>query len=235
VRAANKRYQWRKIIVNSSSLNGQVPHRTSFARICAAFAAFSLFASFASAATEVAGVKVEDKARLANTDLQLNGAGIRYAAAGIVRVYVAALYLPQKRATPTEIAALKGPRRVQITMLRDISNDDFAKGLMGGMRNNLTSSERITHLDSLSKLGEIFGRIPSLKKGDFVWMDTVPGTGTLISVNGKRVGDVFPDETFWNAIFQIWVGPKPIDSSLKPVLLGTVPSNDNTQRDSNRF
>jgi Chalcone isomerase-like len=192
--------------------------------------------SMQASAAEVAGLKIDDRIRLANADLVLNGAGIRYAAAGLVRVYVASLYLPQKRNTPTEIVALKGPRRVQISMLRDVSNDDFAKGLMGGMRNNLTSSERITHLDSLSKLGEIFGKIPALKKGDIVWMDTVPGTGTLISVNGKRVGEVFPDETFWNAIFQIWVGPKPIDTSLKPVLLGTQASNDNTRRDNeNRF
>jgi hypothetical protein len=186
-------------------------------------------------AAEVAGVKVEDKIKVANTDLVLNGSGIRYAAAGIVRVYVASLYLPQKRNTPTEITALKGPRRVQINMLREISNDDFAKGLMGGMRNNVSSTDRIAHLESLTKLGEIFGKIPALKKGDMVWMDTIPGTGTVISVNGKRVGDAFPDETFWNSIFQIWVGPKPIDSSLKPVLLGTVASNDNTQRNENRY
>jgi hypothetical protein len=165
----------------------------------------------------------------------LNGSGIRYAAAGLVRVYVASLYLPQKRTTPAEITALKGPRRVQINMLREISNDDFAKGLMGGMRNNVSSTDRIAHLESLTKLGEIFGKIPALKKGDMVWMDTIPGTGTVISVNGRRVGDVFPDETFWNSIFQIWVGPKPIDSSLKPVLLGTSASNDNTRRDENRF
>jgi Chalcone isomerase-like len=191
--------------------------------------------SFAHATVEVAGVKIEEKTRVANADLVLNGSGIRYAVGGLVRVYVASLYIPRKASTAPEIFALKGPRRVQINVLRDISNDDFAKGLMNGMRNNVSSSERMGHFDSISKLGEIFGKIPGLKKGDIVWVDTIPGSGTAISVNGKRVGDVFPDETFWNSIFQIWVGPKPIDSSLKPVLLGTSPSNDNTQRDSNRF
>jgi Chalcone isomerase-like len=194
---------------------------------------FLFFANAHSA--EVAGIKVDDRLKLANADLVLNGSGIRYAAAGIVRVYVASLYLPQKRSTPTEIFALKGPRRVQINMLREISNDDFAKGLMGGMRNNVSSTDRIGHLESLTKLGEVFGKIPALKKGDVVWMDMVPGTGTVISVNGKRVAEPFPDETFWNSIFMIWVGPKPIDSSLKPVLLGTVASNDNTRRDEFRY
>ena len=41
---------------------------------------------------EVSGVRVDERVKLANTDLLLNGAGIRYAAAGFVRVYVAALY-----------------------------------------------------------------------------------------------------------------------------------------------
>ncbi|MGL4233804.1 MAG: chalcone isomerase family protein, partial [Casimicrobium sp.] len=182
----------------------------------AALAAFALSSVVAHAAIDVAGVKVEEKMRIGTTDTVLNGSGIRYAAAGLVRVYVASLYLPQKRATSAEIVALKGPRRVQLNMLRDITNDDFAKGLMTGVRNNLSSSDRVGHFESLSKLGEIFGKIPGLKKGDVVWMDTIPGTGTVISVNGKRVGDVFPDETFWNSLFQIWVGPKPIDSSLKP-------------------
>jgi hypothetical protein len=214
----------------------QLAKTVSFTIGAIAFGAMSIaFITSSAHAVEVAGVKIEEKVKVANADLVLNGAGIRYAAAGIVRVYVAALYIPQKKSTAAEIVALKGPRRVQLSMLRDISNDDFAKGLMTCVRNNLSSSDRMGHFDSLSKLGEIFGKLPGLKKGDVVWMDTIPGTGTIVLVNGKRVGDVFPDETFWNSIFQIWVGPKPIDGSLKPVLLGTTPSNDNTARSDNRF
>ena len=75
-----------------------------------------------------------------------------------------------------------------------------------------------------------------LKKGETISVDQIPGTGTVVLVNGKRVGEPFPDETFFNGLLQIWVGPKPIDSSLKPVLLGTEQSNDNSQRnDSKRF
>jgi hypothetical protein len=200
-----------------------------------AFFACALLLTHPAHAAEVSGVKVDDKIRVANTELVLNGSGIRYALGGLVRVYVASVYLPQKRASSVEIAALKGPRRVHINLLREINSNDFSKGLMAGMRANLTSTDQQKHFDSLLKLGSIFGQIPVLKKGETITVDVIPGTGTVILVNGKRVGEVFPDETFWHALLQIWIGPKPIEESLKPVLLGISASNDNAVRNENRF
>jgi hypothetical protein len=185
-------------------------------------------------ALDVSGVKVEEKVKVANQDLVLNGSGLRYAAAGLVRVYVASLYLQQKSTTNAQIAALKGPKRMHLNLLRDINANDFSKGLMGGMRANVPSAEQQKHFDALLKLGAIFGQIPSLKKGETISVDSIPGTGTIILVNGKKVGEAFPDATFFQALLQIWLGPKPIEDSLKPVLLGINASNDsslNTNRE----
>jgi hypothetical protein len=188
----------------------------------------SLTLSVTAFALEVSGVRIEEKVKVANQDLVLNGSGIRYAAAGLVRVYVASLYLPQKRTTSAEIAALKGPRRMHLNLLREINSNDFSKGLLGGMRANLPPPEQQKHFDALLKLGAIFGQIPSLKKGETISVDSIPGTGTVILVNGKKVGEAFPDETFFQALLQIWLGPKPIEDSLKPVLLGVNASNDSS-------
>ena len=179
-------------------------------------------------ALDVSGVRVEEKVKVANQDLVLNGSGIRYAAAGLVRVYVASLYLPQKRSTSAEIGALKGPRRMHLNLLREVNSNDFSKGLLGGMRANLSPTEQQKHFDALLRLGAIFGQIPSLKKGETISVDSIPGTGTVILINGKKIGDAFPDETFFQALLQIWLGPKPIEDSLKPVLLGVNPSNDSS-------
>lgn len=188
------------------------------------------------AALDVAGLKVDEKVRVANQELVLNGAGIRYAAAGFVRVYVASLYLPQKRTTSNEIGALKGAKRIHLALLREVNSNDFSKGLLGGMRANLPPAEQQKHFDNLLKLGAIFGTIPSLKKGESITVDLVPGTGMIILVNGKKIGETFPDESFFQALLQIWLGPKPIDDSLKPVLLGTAASNDNSvNRERDRF
>jgi Chalcone isomerase-like len=165
--------------------------------------------------------------KLKNQDLVLNGSGLRYAAAGLVRVYVASLYLPQKSTTSTQIAGLKGAKRMHLNLLRDINANDFSKGLMGGMRANLPPAEQQKHFDALLKLGAIFGQIPSLKKGETISVDSIPGTGTMVLVNSKKVGEPFHDESFFPALLQIWLGPKPIEDSLKPVLLGITASNDN--------
>ncbi len=191
-------------------------------------AAVGLALASSAHALEVAGIKVDEKVRLANQDLVLNGAGVRYAAAGFVRVYVAALYLPQKKTTSNEIGALKGPKRMRLNVMRGINSNDFSKALLSGMRANLSNTEQQAHFESLLKLGQIFGQIPSLNKGETITIDSIPGTGAMVLVNNKRVGEVFKDETFFHALLQIWIGPKPIDDSLKPVLLGTVASNDNT-------
>ena len=185
-------------------------------------------------ALDVGGVRVDEKIKVANQDLVLNGSGLRYAAAGLIRVYVASLYLPQKRTTSAEIGALKGVKRMHLSLLREVNSNDFSKGLLGGMRANLPPAEQQRHFDALLKLGTIFGQIPSLKKGETISVDSVPGTGTVILVNGKKVGDAFPDETFFLALLQIWLGPKPIEDTLKPVLLGVSPSNDNSLNNNSR-
>ncbi len=96
----------------------------------------------AAQAAEVGGVKLDDKLRLApgGPELVLNGAGIRTRA--IFKVYVAGLYLPEKKATTGEVLALAGPKRVAMTMLRDLSAQQLSEALGEGIRNNSTAAEQ---------------------------------------------------------------------------------------------
>lgn len=182
-------------------------------------AALSIAAS--AGAVEVAGVKLDDSARVANQELKLNGAGIRYKA--IFKVYVAGLYLPEKKSTVAEVLASPGARRVTIVMLRDISNEELGRGFMSGIQQNSDRNEKVKLIMQLQKFGEIFASIPELKKGDVLTTDWIPGSGTVIHVNGKKVSDVLPDIGFYNAILRIWLGEKPVDARLKPAMLGEKP------------
>ncbi len=65
---------------------------------------------------DVAGVKVPDEAIVANNNLLLNGAGVRYK--GPFKVYTAALYLNRKVSTPEAAHAAPGSKRIVLTMLR---------------------------------------------------------------------------------------------------------------------
>lgn len=176
---------------------------------------------FSAGAAEVAGVKLDDVTRVANQELKLNGAGIRYKA--IFKVYVAGLYLTEKKSTVQDVLAAPGPRRVTLVMLRDVGNEELGRGFMSGIQQNSDRNEKAKLIMQLQKFGEIFASIPELKKGDVLTTDWIPGSGTVIHVNGKKVSDVLPDLSFYNAILKIWLGEKPVDTRLKPLMLGEKP------------
>ena len=180
-----------------------------------------LAASFslpAYATTEVSGVKFDDSVSVAGKDLKLNGAGLRTKM--IFKVYALGLYLPEKKTAVADILAVQGPRRVSIVMMRELSSEDFGEAFMKGLNANSDKNERTKILPQTMKFGEIFAQIKTLKKGDALTMDWLPGEGTQCMLNGKKIGEVMPDVAFYNAILRIWLGDHPVDSSLKPALLG---------------
>lgn len=185
--------------------------------MAAAFLAGS-FSLPAFAAVDVAGVKFDDSINVAGKELKLNGAGLRTKV--IFKVYAAGLYLTEKKTTVPDVLATPGPRRVAITMLREVSSEEFGKAFMEGLNNNTDKNERSKILPQTMKFGEVFAQIPALKKGDQLSLDWTPGEGTQCYLNGKKIGELMPDVAFYNAVLRIWLGDKPVDSSLKPALLG---------------
>lgn len=173
----------------------------------------------AAAAVDVNGYKFDDTAKVAGKELVLNGAGMRTKI--IIKVYAAGLYLTDKKSTMAEIAAMDGPRRMKLMMARDLSIDSFGNAFMDGLRENTTVAERNAMVQQITKFGEMFAGVPSLKKGDVMTIDWLPGVGTVCELNGKKVGEVVPDIAFYNALLRIWMGEHPADRSLKPALLGS--------------
>jgi Chalcone isomerase-like len=170
------------------------------------------------AAADVAGVKLEESVKVAGKDLKLNGAGVRTRA--VFKVYAMGLYLGKKETTTDAVLASPGPRRITLSMLREVSGDDFGQAFMTGINANSSKEEKSKIVGQMVKLGEIFVAQGGLKKGDLINIDWLPEKGTQIELNGKPLGDVFPDAAFYNALLKIWLGDKPADTSLKPLLLG---------------
>jgi hypothetical protein len=197
----------------------QPSRRGALRRVVRLSSAFSLLAAGMTPALafDMGSVRLDDSVRVGNTELILNGAGVRTRL--VFQVYVVGLYLTEKKATVAEILAVPGPRRITIIMLRDVSSDDFGEAFMKGLNNNSDKAEKTRILGQTMKFGEMFAQIPGLKKGDVLEVDWLPGTGTLCQLNGKKVGEVVPDINFYNAILKIWIGDKPVDSALRPKLL----------------
>jgi len=172
----------------------------------------------AAQAAEVAGVKLDDTVKVANKELKLNGAGIRTRL--MFKVYVAGLYLPEKKTTAADVLATQGPRRLKLVLLREVNSEDFGQAFMDGLNANSDKAEKAKFVNQTVKMGEIFAGIPSLNKGDSITADWIPGTGLNILVNDKKVGDTLQGIEFANAFLRIWLGDKPADAALKQNLLG---------------
>lgn len=170
-------------------------------------------------AAEVAGVRFPDTANVGGKELKLNGVGLR--TKFFIKVYAAGLYLQEKSKNPAEIQKMEGPRRVQLVMMRELSSDDFGKAFMDGLNANSTEQERSALMNQTMQMGKVFSTVPGLKKGDVLFLDWIPGTGTVTSLNGRKIGETIPDVAFYNALLRIWIGNSPADANLKPALLGT--------------
>lgn len=162
---------------------------------------------------EVEGVKLEPTAQVGGAALQLNGAGLRKRA--IFKVYVAGLYVPQKSADAGALLAQKGPRRISITMLRDVDADSFSGALNDGLRANHTEAQVAALKSQIDTLNANLKAVGEAKKGDVIHFEYVPDTGTRVLVNGQARGNAIPGEDFFTAVLRIWIGDKPVDADLK--------------------
>ncbi|OOG54899.1 chalcone isomerase family protein [Polaromonas sp. C04] len=170
------------------------------------------------APVELAGVKLEDSASVHGSKLELNGAGIRYKA--VFKVYTAGLYLAKKAGTPEEVLAMPGPKRLSITMLRDIDSDELGKLFTRGVQDNEPKGEMSKLIPGLIRMSQVFSDQKKLLAGDNFLIEWVPGTGTILTVKGKVQGEPFKEPEFFNALMRIWLGPSPADWKLKEALLG---------------
>jgi len=175
-------------------------------------------AGVAAATIDVGGAKIEDSATVANTRLQLNGAGVRYKA--VFKVYAAGLYLGKKAATPEEVLAAPGPKRMSITMLREIDSAELGKLFSRGIEDNMDKAAFSKVVPGVMRMSQIFSDYKKLQPGDNFAIDWVPGTGTIITVKGKAQGEPFKEPEFFNALMVIWLGKNPADWKLKDALLG---------------
>jgi len=167
---------------------------------------------------ELEGVKLEPTAQVGGAALTLNGAGIRTRA--IFKVYVAGLYVPAKSNSAAALLGQKGPRRVAITMLRNVDADTFAGALIEGLQKNHSEAQLAGFKVQIDALSASLKAAGEAKKGDVIHLDFSADTGTRVVVNGKPQGNAIAGEDFYTAVLRIWLGDKPADADLKKGMLG---------------
>lgn len=169
-------------------------------------------------ALEVAGVRFDDRSKVENSDVVVNGAGLRKRA--FFKVYAMALYLPEKQVEADAVLSTKGAKRVSISLLRDLTAQQFAEALHDTVADNHTEAEMETLKDRLKLFSEAMLSVGEAKTGTSVLIDWIPESGTRLSVNGQAKGKDIAGEDFYRALLKIWLGNKPVQDDLKQALLG---------------
>jgi len=102
-------------------------------------------------AAEVAGVRVADSIKVGNSELVLNGAGLRTKV--FVKVYIGSLYVTQKANTPAALLDANAPRRMTMRLMRDVDSDALYGALADGLKANNSEAE-LAALQARRRLGE---------------------------------------------------------------------------------
>ncbi len=174
----------------------------------------ALLIAFPAWAADVAGVRIDDKARVGDTEVSLTGAGLRKRL--FFQVYAIGLYVRDPKA---DLIAQAGPKRVAIHMLRDVGADQFTEALTEGIKSNHTEAELAALEPRVQQLAAIMAEVGEAKKGMAIALDWT-GAETRLLVGGKPVGKPIAGEDFYRALLRIWLGEKPVQDDLKKALAG---------------
>lgn len=174
-------------------------------------------ASLSVKAVEMEGVKLPDTALLGFQSLVLNGAGVR--SKFFVKVYVAALYLPNKQSSAGFIIEDERAHRIALHLLREVSGDKLFRAFYDAIESNHSYEERKAMKPQIEHMKQIFSAVGEVKQGDVITIDYLPSKGVQIGVNGS-VLDSIPGKAFDRALLKIWLGKSPAQDDLKKALLG---------------
>ncbi|SFR41000.1 Chalcone isomerase-like [Marinobacter daqiaonensis] len=173
-----------------------------------------LLAGGASAAT-VDGTKVRDTLTAGDTELFLNGAGTR--SKFFIKLYVAALYLPEKSTDASAILAAEEPQAIALHVTSGrINSDNMTEATLEGLDKS-TDGNMAPIQDEVDALLAVFA--DEISEGDVFDLVYVPDEGVQVIKNGE-LGRTIGDRQFKEALFGIWLSDDPVQGSLKADMLG---------------
>lgn len=165
-------------------------------------------------AKDVAGITIPNAVTLDDTELKLNGAGVR--TRFFVKVYVGALYVKEPQTTTAAVLAATSPRSVRMHILYD--EIPTAK-LVGAWNEGFSGNTSETELTALQlRITQFNALFPTVRKGDVIRIDLV-GETAEVWINQDRKGAIAGSD-FQQALLKIWLGEKPVDAGLKRAMLG---------------
>jgi len=163
-------------------------------------------------AGELSGVTLPDTLKAGEKTLKLNGLGLRKKA--VFKVYVGGLYLESPSKDAGAILTADQAKAIRMHFVRDLTKAQLVEAFQEGFEANV--KDRAPQKAAFDRM---LALVPDVKEGSTLTFAYVPGKGTTLSAGSKELG-VFEGKGFADAVFAIWLGPKPPSEDLKKGLLG---------------
>jgi hypothetical protein len=163
-------------------------------------------------AGELSGVTLPDTLKAGEKTLKLNGLGLRKKA--VFKVYVAGLYLESPHRDAGAILAADQAKAIRMHFLRDLTKAQLVEAFQEGFDANV--KDRAPQKAAFDRM---LALVPDVKEGSTLTFVYQPGKGTTLSAGSKELG-IFEGKGFADAVFAIWLGPKPPSEDLRKGMLG---------------
>jgi hypothetical protein len=181
-----------------------------------AFISLSLFISLTAVGqTKVGDVTIPNTFKAGNTNLVLNGAGIREKY--FFDLYVGALYIEAKSTDAATILNADKPMAVKLHIISGmVDKEKMVEAIMEGFKKSTGGNVAPYQ----SRIDQLLNAFTAIKVGDVFDLSYEPGKGISLSKNGT-VATTVTGLDFKKALFGIWMGTDPVDKDLKKKMLGT--------------
>jgi len=163
-------------------------------------------------AAELAGATLPDTMSAGGKTLKLNGLGLRKKS--IVKVYVGGLYVETPSNDAAQILAADQAKAICMHYVRSLSKKQLVDGFQEGFEANAQDKA-----GQKAAFDQMLALVPEVKDGDTLTFFYVPGKGTTLKAGDKDLG-TFEGKGFADAVFSIWLGPKPPTKDLQKGMLG---------------
>ncbi len=166
-------------------------------------------------AGEIADVTVPEQIHAPDgVSLRLNGAGIRYKF--FFKIYVAELYMEHPAVDAEKVIADQGQKKVVMHFIySEVGKDKLVEGWNEGFHANLSPNQFAALQERINSFNAMFDTV---KSGDEISLDYIPGQGTQVTIRGQVKG-VVAGKDFNDALLSIWLGKEPVSDELRKELL----------------
>ncbi len=168
-------------------------------------------------AAQLEGQRFDETQVVSDRTLRLNGLGLRGVA--WIKAFVAGLYLPAPTREAGQALAMQGPKRLRMKVLLEAPSKEFSKAFTSGVRKNESEQVRAHLAPRMTAFIGVIDGLGTIRKGDVIDLDFVPGQGMQLRLNNRAVGAVVEGEDFYRALLKIFIGERPVDPRMKEGLL----------------